>query len=230
MIGKNFTIIDLTHTISSYTPTWKGNCGFEHKMVRDHKDCSTKTKFRNHFIQMEAGIGTHMDAPVHCIAGGKSIAELSLEELICPCVVIDVSEKVTESYKFSPKDILDFEENHGKIQPGSFAIIYTGWERFWFDPEKYRNNYVFPSITKEAASLLLERDIGGIGIDTLSPDLPEDDYPVHQLILAAGKYIVENVANASKMPPTGAYSFALPIKIEEGSEAPVRLIGMLLKE
>ena len=41
------------------------------------------------------------------------------------------------------------------------------------------------------------------------------------------KNIIENVANASQMPPAGAYSVALPMKIQEGTEAPVRLVEIL---
>ncbi|MCI5057750.1 MAG: cyclase family protein, partial [Flavobacteriales bacterium] len=111
-----------------------------------------------------------------------------------------------------------------------FVIIYTGWEQYWGTPEKYRNNYVFPSISKEAASLLLDRQIVGLGIDTLSPDRPEDGFPVHHLILGADKYIIENIANASKLPSVGAHTFALSIKIQGGTEAPLRLVGMFRKE
>ena len=90
-----------------------------------------------------------------------------------------------------------------------------------------RYNFVFPSIMSIAAELLLERQIIGLGIDTLSPDRPDNGFPVHKLILGEDKFIVENVANASRMPPVGAYSLALPIKINEGTEAPVRLVGMI---
>jgi len=52
----------------------------------------------------------------------------------------------------------------------------------------------------------------GIGIDALSPDRPEDDYPVHKIILEAGKYIIEKVANAHLLLPIGSYSLSLPLK------------------
>ncbi|MEI8296220.1 MAG: cyclase family protein [Alphaproteobacteria bacterium] len=107
-------------------------------------------------------------------------------------------------------------------------VIHTGWERYWGVPEKYRNNLVFPSVSAEAALALQMRQIVGLGIDTLSPDLPEDGFPVHQLILGAGKYIVENIANASKLPPMGAYILAFPMKIQGGTEAPIRLVGAII--
>lgn len=65
-----------------------------------------------------------------------------------------------------------------------------------------------------------------LGIDTLSPDNEVDGFPVHRLVLGSGKYIIENVANAGLMPPVGAYTFALPIKIQDGAESPIRLVAV----
>ena len=65
------------------------------------------------------------------------------------------------------------------------------------------------------------------GIDTLSPDRPEDSFKVHQIFLGAGKILIENVANLDSMPPVGGFIMALPIKIKDGTEAPVRLIGLI---
>ncbi len=96
----------------------------------------------------------------------------------------------------------------------------------WHTPEKYRNQLQFPSISIEAALLLLERKIVGLGIDTLSPDTPSSGYPVHQAILGAGLYLVENVANAHLLPTVGAFSLALPLSIQGGTESPMRFVGL----
>lgn len=224
-----FKIVDLTHELSPDIPSWNGSCGFSHQIKLDYSDCTTKEKFRVQQIKMHAGIGTHIDAPSHCIVGGKSVSELDLNDLIAPCVLIDVSRKAKENYSFSVKDLKEFEERHQKICPHSFIIVYTGWDQFWNDPKKYCTDYHYPSISIEAAEALLERNVVGIGIDTLSPDRPENGFPVHQLILGAGKYIVENVANAKQLPPVSAYSVVMPIKTKEGTEAPIRLIGLVEK-
>jgi kynurenine formamidase len=47
---------------------------------------------------MHAGIGTHMDAPSHCIAGGKCIHNFDVNDLILPCVVINVAGKYYECF------------------------------------------------------------------------------------------------------------------------------------
>lgn len=221
-----YEIIDLTHTLDENIPSWTGGCGFRHHVVQDFDDCTTDVKFRNQEINMQAGIGTHMDAPAHCISGGMTIDQLLLSDLIAPCVMIDVSQKAHEKYSVSVEDIISFEQEYGVIPAESFVMIRTGWERFWKDPEKYRNNLVFPSVSGDAAAFLMARDIKGLGIDTLSPDRPESGYPVHATVLGAGKYIVENASQLEKLPPQGSFILVLPIKIRGGAEAPVRLIGL----
>ncbi len=73
----------------------------------------------------------------------------------------------------------------------------------------------------------MERNIAGLWIDTLSPDRSESGYPVHAALLGAGKYIVENIANAGALPPIGSFAFVLPIKTQKGTDAPIRLIVLI---
>jgi len=224
---KIFTWIDLTHTLSENIPTWDGGCGFQHTEMTKYEDCASECQFLIQRIDMLAGIGTHIDAPAHCFPGGKTINEIPLDSLINPCTVIDVSEAAHEQYSVDIQTVQHFEKEQGMICQNTFVIFYTGWERFWNEPEKYHNHHRFPSITKEVAEYLLSKDAAGIGIDTLSPDRPESGFPVHQIMLGAGKYMVENIANASQMPATGGYSFAMPLKTSRGTEAPIRLLGII---
>ena len=118
------------------------------------------------------------------------------------------------------------------IPAGSLAIVYTGWSQFWTDPKQYRNEddegiTHFPSIGEDAAMLLLSRGVSGIAVDTLSPDTATSGYPVHKHFLSAKKYIIENVCNAHKLPPTGFSVIVLPIKIKDAAEAPVRMVGLI---
>lgn len=219
------TFIDLTHPLTSNIPHWGSGCGFQNKIELDYANCTSDVKFRVERLEMAAGIGTHMDSPLHCIPDGTSIAEIPLSSLIVSCRVIDVSERANERYCISPDDINQFENEYGRIPKDAFVILYTGWDKWWSQPKKYRNELVFPSVSKEAAALLLTRDIVGIGIDTLSPDVGDSDFTVHQLMLEADKYIIENINNAKLLGPI-AQIIALPIKLLNGTEAPVRLVGV----
>lgn len=224
---KDFKVIDLTHTLSSDIPTWDGNCGFELSISTDYKDCIPPDIFCTQKINCNTGISTHMDAPAHVTPGGRTIDKLTLEELVTDCVVIDVSSDADENYVIMPEVIEKFEKEYGKIKENSFVIFYTGWDAHWDAKEKYINNHKFPSVHESTAIILLERNIAGIGTDTLSTDTGKEGFPVHRAILGANKYLVENIANAKNLPPVGAKILVLPIKIKDATEAPVRLIAII---
>ncbi len=218
--------IDLSHTLSSDIPHWDGDCCFRVENTVDYPDCTAPNLFRVQRINLKAGAGTHIDAPAHCIPGGKTIADLSLDNLVTDCVVITTITNKSD-HVISADEIKKFETEHGNIQPNTFVIFYTSWDQYWNDPDKYRNNLKFPSVGEDAVELLLERDVAGIGIDTLSPDAAGEDFPVHRALLGAGKFIVENVANASELPVTGAKILIMPLKIKDGTESPIRLVGLI---
>jgi kynurenine formamidase len=222
-----YKLIDLTHELDGAIPTWNGGCGFNHDVHIDYSDCQGEDKFRVMKVKMHAGIGTHMDAPSHCISGGRFIHDFDVNELIMPCVVIDVSDQYHELYSLSAQDVAIFESKYRLIPKGSCVMVKTGWSKFWNTPSKYHNNHVFPSVSPDAAELLLERGVNALGIDTLSPDRPEDGFKVHKLFLGADKIIIENVANLDSIPPTGSFVMVLPIKIKNGTEASVRLVGLI---
>ncbi len=222
-----YSLIDLTHTIDETMPTWEEGCGFRHTIKLDYEDCTSEVKFRVGQFKMPAGIGTHLDAPAHCIPGSMTIEQIPLSRLVAPCIVVDVSADAHESYLISTNDIKNFEKQFSLISPGTFVMFKTGWERFWPDSEKYRNHYRFPSVSKDVALMLLEREVCGLGIDTLSPDRPEDGYPVHQLWLQSGKLIVENAANLENLPIVGSYIMLVPIKVKQATEAPIRLLALV---
>lgn len=223
---SDYTFIDLTHPLMPDIPQWEADNGFELSIEHDYADSTEAVKFRAQHLHTRLGVGTHMDAPAHCIAGGKTISDIPLTSLIRPCVVINVADKAHAHYVVSTDDVLAFEDKHGKISTDTFVIIYTGWSQWWSQPKKYRNNLQFPSVSPEAAALLLLRNVAGLGIDTLSPDVGHSEFLVHQLFLSAEKYLVENIAHADKLSPTGDYTFVLPPNIQNGTEAPVRLIGL----
>ena len=222
-----YHIIDLTHTLDENIPSWTGSCGFHQEVKLDYDLTSGDVSFRVQQLKMHAGIGTHIDAPAHCSLGKATIEQLDLNNLIAPCVMIDVSAQAHESYTVSLDDLALFEKKYGVIAPKSFVLIRTGWDQFWKEPKKYHNNFLFPSVSKEVADFLIQRKAIGLGIDTLSPDRPESCYPVHAAFLGSEKYIIENVANSDSLPPTGSFILALPIKTRHGTEAPIRLVGLI---
>ncbi|MBL7663305.1 cyclase family protein [bacterium] len=220
-------IIDLTQTLCAEIPSWDGDCGFNLSVSVDYTDCVAPDLFRVQSISTRAGMGTHIDAPAHCISGAKTVDDLVIENLITSCVTIHLDQFADENYVVMPEIVHKFERENGQIEPSSFVIFYTGWSKYWNNPIEYRNGLRFPSLHEQTAQLLLERHITGLGTDTLSADSKGNSFPVHRVILGAGKYLVENIANADALPATGAQIFVLPMKIRDGTEAPARIVALV---
>lgn len=226
---SNCTFHDLTHSLGPDTLTWERDCGFKHTVDADYDQ-----GYRKHSIMMPAGIGTHMDAPAHFIEGGATIGDIPLGDLIKPLILIDVHHKASGSYSVSADDISNFEETHGMIPANTAVVFNTGWSKYWPNAKAYRNEdsngiMHYPTVSADAAQLLLERHIAGLGIDTLSPDAEDSDFPVHKLLLGAGKYLIENLTNLNSLPPLGAWLMTIPIKFQDGVEAPIRAIAVTEK-
>ena len=80
----------------------------------------------------------------------------------------------------------------------------------------------------EAVERLIERNISGIGCDTMSVDYgASEDFAVHHLALGAGLYHLENLSDLSELPEKGAFLVVAPIKLEGGSGGPVRVFALL---
>lgn len=219
----NKKILSLTQLVKPTSPTWSGNQAFQTTLIHDYSTCTSTTKFRVQEISFAAGTGTHIDAPAHCILGGRTVDQLTQQELITSCVVIDASTYCKIEDSISEIFIKNFEQLHHPVWANAVVFFYTGWDIFWDSSEKFRGNLNFPSLSAAAAKYLIERKIAGIGIDTLSPDKPGDTFPVHEIILGADRFIIENVANLEKLPAIGAIIMVNPLPFEGLTEAPVNL-------
>ena len=228
-MDAKYNIIDLTHEIKPGVPTWDGVPGFELTVRSDFKDSPPPDLFKTQEIRCNGSIGTHIDAPAHAILGGRTVEELTLDELSARCIVINVSGEVheNENYVILPRDLEKYEESHGKIPVASFVLFFTGWDKYWNTPKKYRNDHKFPNMDLTTAEALISRGVAGVGIDTLSLDTGANGFPVHHALLNADMYLVENVANAKLLPLTGAHVIIMPMKIVGATEAPVRMIALI---
>lgn len=87
----------------------------------------------------------------------------------------------------------------------------------------------FPGLAPEAAKWLVEnRKIHAIGIDTPSIDFGQSkEFQSHVILLTQNIPAFENLTNLEKLPRQGFTIIALPMKIKDGSGAPLRIIAIL---
>ncbi|MBM3791199.1 MAG: cyclase family protein [Acidobacteria bacterium] len=233
-------LIDLTHAFSSESIYWPTADGF--RLKTDAEGVNEKGYYYSaySFSAAEHG-GTHMDAPVHFARGMPSIDRIPLERLWGPGVLVDVQQQAAadRDYQVTEGDLTAWETRNGRIPDGCMLMIRTGWGSFYPDKEKYLGtaqrgeaavaNLHFPGLHPKAAEWIVRnRAISAIAIDTASIDYGQSQlFETHRVLYEKGIFAIENVAHMDRLPVKGFEVIALPMKIEGGSGAPVRIIAVL---
>ncbi len=209
-------VIDLTRALENGTESYPGDhvgLSFE-RLARAERDGYNFSSFTH----LEAHCGTHIDSPLHFIAGGTDVASLPLR--ILPAVVVSVNSGAIDAAAFA--DTIDLV--------GCALLLRTGWDGRIGSEEYYRSS---PYLTPAAARLLVDRGIALLGIDFPSPD-PSDseDFPVHHTLLSAGIPIVEGLVGLDRLNGvTGrAYFVAFPMKVAGMEGSPVRAAAIVMDD
>jgi kynurenine formamidase len=227
-------VIDLTHALNDRSPNWEGT--LESPFQARELGNIERDGYYSRIFSTQEHYGTHMDAPAHFAAGAWTIDQIPVERLFRPLVVIDVRTQVSANsdYAVTVADADAWEREHGPIASGSVVIAYTGWDRWWYEQERFRNQQSdglthYAGFSLECAQFLVQsREVVGLGIDTMSVDIgATTDYPVHLFTSKLGVYHLENVANLASVPSAGATIVVAPIKLENGSGGPARLYALV---
>jgi len=158
-------------------------------------------------IALDAHTGTHIDAPLHMIAGGETIETIPLESLVGPARVLDLT-GVTDG--ISRADLEPFG-----IQPGEWLLFKT---RNSFSDEF---DFEFVYLKEGGAVYLKEIGVKGVGTDGLGIERAQPSYGTHRTLLAANIQVVEGLRLAEV--PGGSYFMVIaPLKLTGIEAAPAR--------
>ncbi|UCE85935.1 MAG: cyclase family protein [Deltaproteobacteria bacterium] len=233
-------VVDLSHAFDADTIFWPTEEGFV--LEPGFKGVTEQGYFyaANRFRQAEHG-GTHIDAPVHFSAAGRSLDEIPLRQLMGPAVVVDVSKPCAadRDYRISVSDLEAFERRHGPLPERVILLFRTGFGRYWPDRARYLGTEArgddavaelhFPGLHPDAARWLLEhRDVAAVGLDTPSIDYGQSKhFETHRILFEQNVPAFENLANLEALPARGFSVIALPMKIRGGSGGPLRAVAIV---
>ncbi|WP_233121234.1 cyclase family protein [Tersicoccus sp. Bi-70] len=104
--------------------------------------------------------GSHLDAPAHLLADGRTVDRVALEELVGEALVLRV--------EATPDEMITLDRI-GELPATvpSIVLVATGWDRFAEDPQRALHH---PALAEDAVRTLLDRGMHVLGVDTLSPD------------------------------------------------------------
>jgi kynurenine formamidase len=233
-------LIDLSHAYDASAIFWPTADPFTLEKVADGITPAGYYYASNNFCTSEHG-GTHLDAPLHFAQGRQAADEVPLDRLVGRAVVVDVTDAANQNpdYQITVADFERFEQQHGQIPSDAIVLLRTGYSRHWPNAEQYLGTAErgeeavaklhFPGLHPDAAKwIVANRPIKAIGIDTASIDYGQSTlYESHRTLYENNIPAFENLTSLDRLPETGAYVVALPMKIRGGSGGPLRAIAIL---
>lgn len=212
--------IDLSHVIVPGMPQWRGD---EQPLAIHRHGEHGPDSHMSSSLEFGCHVGTHIDAPLHFLAGGESVDAMPLERFGGAALVIDARGRVREQLeKDGVPGALGVDLVRARDLAGiEFVLFRTGWDEHWGAERYYRE---WPFLSTRMAELLSSSGLKGVGLDT--PSLDEfGGQVVHDLCAAAGMINIENLTNLGALPRTGSWFQAFPLKLQGTEASPVRAIA-----
>lgn len=205
-------IYDISLTVTPDLPVWPGDPAIKLERVSKMEEGE-----HNNVSQLALTVhaGTHVDAPYHFIADGKTIEQLKLEVLVGPAQVVELPDDI---------DLIDSHHlQQAGIEPGARRVLLkTRNSRYWSQPGlPFQRDFV--SVSQDGAAFLVERGVQLIGIDYFSIAPFGDSVPTHRTLLGAEVVVLEGV-NLSQVPAGSYQLYCLPLKLGGSDGAPARAI------
>ena len=207
----------------------------------------------SHFLSLDDGMlfdihrysfvgqwGTHVDPPLHMHKGGRNVAQLPVQEMLLPLVVLNVVAEVEANPDYCPplEVGLRWEALYGRIPAGAFVALRTDWSKRWADTAKMANRdeagvQHFPGWSKELLEwLFTERQITAVGHETTDTDggvatsQADSTWALESYILGLDRWQIELLTNLDLVPEHGALVMATWAKPRGGSGFPARVVAI----
>jgi len=203
-------LIDISVPLDENLPTWPGSPGFDLEPLQRMEDGAEANVSR---LTCDVHTGTHIDAPRHFVANGKTVEQLPLDALVGPAVVARIPDEIDTI----TADVLRAAEIPRRAER---LLLRTRNSDLWSShPGSFQRDYV--ALAPDAAQWVVDHNIRCLGVDYLSVQHYADGPETHQILLQAEVVIVEGLDLSSVAP--GSYELiCMPLKLAGSDGAPAR--------
>jgi kynurenine formamidase len=245
LAGGSVEIVDLTQPLTETTPVIKlpppfaNTPGLSREEISHYDERGPAWAWCT--LTIGEHVGTHLDAPIHWVTGkdGADVASVPPSSLIGPACVVDktAETEADNGYLLTAADLEVWEAENGRVPDGAWVLLRTGWGSRAQDQAAFlnagENGPVTPGPDVEASRwLATERQISGFGVETVGIDAGaaggfDPPFPLHNLLLGAGRLGLTQLANLDRLPITGALLVVSPLKLVGGTGSPSRVFAFV---
>jgi arylformamidase len=187
---------DITMTVRGGMVHWPGD---EDVVIERIEDLERGGPYNLSRAVLSLHSGTHVDAPLHFIPGGRGIDEMPLSAAVGPARVIEIKD---------PVSITPAELEACTIAPGERVLFKTANSGRVWDTDTFVEDFVY--LSEAGARFIAQRGVLAVGIDYLSiGPYGEDASGIHRALLEAGIWIIEGL-DLSAVEPVSYTHLTLP--------------------
>ncbi|WP_020500051.1 cyclase family protein [Sciscionella marina] len=205
-------IIDISSPISEDSVSWHDRFPTE---VTWHSRTSAGERTTNSTWRLHVHTGTHVDAPVHHLAGGQTVDELELTDFLGPCRVLDLRDARGQ---IGPTELA----THGPRAGERLLLRTANSERGLLAESRFTEDYI--GISAEGARYLAQAGVRLVGVDFLSVEAAgAPGAETHHILLGGGIRVLEGLALSGAVG--GEYELLfLPLPLVGADAAPGRAV------
>lgn len=220
-------MVDLSHTIRA------GHWRWGTRVSRRSAHGQPGAVFQSSVLETSLHAYTHVDAPVHFLAGGAGLEDMAVDAWIGEGTVVDLSDLGVESGGVTAEH-LQARAQH--VREGDIVLLRTDWD-LRSDVETREFWATGPFTCRDAAEWLAARKPKAVGYDyaadeplRIDPEHPQrfarEEHTTHDVFFPRDIRVIEYLANLRAIQAERFLFVALPLKVAGGDGSPVRAVAI----